>query len=302
MLHRAAAVFLLVGSGIASASPALRLEVEGDCKLDALADQTSQLLGRDPFDVRALEVVHVRTRLVDQGASAELAVDTADERVLGPRTLEASDCDHLAAAVAVVLATAIPELPSDATPTPLAVSDVSPRLAPPEKQAVAPNPVTFDAIAGVASTLSSDGSHAGATAALRVRRQSRSIELGLEVRASSELRLPNMMTRVNTTPATLAVRPCQQAGSIALCAIGAAGWISGDAAGVVAASPAALPIVQIGTGATWEHPLGDRFAVRARAEVRANVLGARFEIDQMAVWSSARVEAWFGIDAVARIP
>ena len=142
----------------------------------------------------------------------------------------------------------------------------------------------------------------GPTPAWRVRVARAAIDVLLELSAPSDRLLANGTSQVTTSIVALGVRPCTPIGPISACAIVSAGEVFGRASSVLASDPGTLPFADVGVGVGYEHALTANLSVRARADLRVNVLTARFEVDQMPVWSNPRFEGWLGLDAIARIP
>lgn len=287
----------------AAAAPGLQLDVQGVCDVGPALDRARELLGHDPFDPAARDLGRIRTSTTSDGVVAELTIETADGRLLGPRTLQAASCDRLVADLAVVIAmtvSALPE-PAPALPPPPAVPPIpSPPAVPhahPSRSRFA-----FDAIAGIsADGIHHDSSHTSGDVALRARTSHVAVELAVELAVPTSLTLANGAS-VHASTAMFALRPCLPLGPISACAVAAAGWTSGEASGVLVSHPGTLPVLYSGAGVDYERALGGRFALRLRAETRVNLIGARFEINGMPVTSSARVEGWLGLDAIAHLP
>ena len=287
----------------AAAAPGLQLDVQGVCDVGPALAGARELLGRDPFDPAAPDLGRIRTSATADGVVAELTIETADGHTLGPRTLHAASCDQLARELAVVIAMTVSALPAPApaiapppAPPPAPVSAPPPRAHAPRRS------FAFDAIAGIsADGVHHDSSHTSGDVAVRARRGRLAVELALELAVPTNLTLANGAT-VHATTAMFALRPCTPIGPISACAIAAAGWTSGEASGVLASHPGTLPVLYSGAGIGYERALGGRFALRVRAETRVDLIGARFEINGMPVTSSARVEGWLGLDAIAHLP
>lgn len=293
-------VAVCAASATAAADPSLRLDVQGDCDVTAALASARELLGRDPFDPAATDLVHVRAQSGAGGASGELSIEFSDGRTLGPRRLQAVDCEQLSSSLAIVIAMAVTALPMTTAPAPRAKAEPSAEGVS-ARAARSHRALYFDAIGGIAESLGGDSSRASGMVALRARSRSLATELALEIALPGDLALANGAS-VHLSTVAFALRPCMPVGPLSACAIAAAGWTSGQATGVIMPHPATLPIVEAGAGVAYELGLSDRFALRARAETRVHVVGARFEINEMPVSSTSPIEAWFGLDAVARIP
>ena len=287
----------------AAAAPGLQLDVHGVCDVGPALAGARELLGHDPFDPASRDVGRIRTSTASDGVVAELTIETADGRTLGPRTLHAATCDQLVADLAVVIAMTVSALPA---PLPvLPPAPAVPAMPPPPELPHAHASRTrlaFDAIAGIsADGIHHDSSHTSGDIALRARTGRVAVELAVELAVPTSLTLANG-ANVHATTAMFALRPCLPLGPIAACAVAAAGWTSGEASGVLVSHPGTLPVAYGGGGIDYERALGGRFALRLRAETRVNLIGARFEINGMPVTSSARVEGWLGLDAIAHLP
>ncbi len=248
-------------------------------------------------------MIRIRTHVNPDGASAELTVEAAG-RITGPRIVAATDCEHLLSTLAVVIATAVTTLPVASAAPPIAsqvpepttiVRSDAPRSSPVRQLA-------FDVVAGISGGLDREGPRAGADAGLRVRVARAAIDVLLELSAPSDHLLANGTSQVTTSIVGLAVRPCTPIGPISACAIVAAGEVFGRASSVLVSDPGTLPFADVGVGVGYEHALTANLTIRTRAELRVNVLTARFEVDQMPVWSNPRFEGWLGLDAIAHIP
>ncbi len=288
------ALVLVVCARIARADA--RLEESGAC--EGVRERVLALVGRDPFTAVAATTIAVTTEASPSGASGSLSIAVAG-RPAGHRALAAASCavlvDDLALAIAVVLASP----PEAEPPTRDAAVEV-----PPDMPAI---DLTRDAdtasawqLAMLGGAATSWGGTTAAVVGLRVKRGALSLTAGLALDSADELSVaPGTVT---VSRSELSLLPCLHVGRAAACGDVAAGWISGNTSGFASSATATMPFAALGLRLVWEQPLVDWLAVQGFVEGRVALTSNRFLIDDMAVWTGARVEAWFGIAAVAHIP
>jgi hypothetical protein len=290
------ALLLVVCARIARADT--RLEESGAC--EGVRERVVALVGRDPFTAVAATTIAVTSEASPSGASASLSIAVAG-RPAGHRALAAASCavlvDDLALAIAVVLASP-PEV--EARPPDAAV-EVPPSLDMPAIELTRDDGTASAwqlAMLGGAAT--STRGTAAAVLGLRVKHGALSLTAGLALDSADDLAVPP--GTVSVSRSELSLLPCLHVGRAVACTDLAAGWISGTASGFASSATAAMPFAALGLRLAWEQPLVDWLAVQGFIEGRVALTANRFLIDDMAVWTGSRVEAWLGIAAVAHIP
>lgn len=319
----------VVASGLlaiptASARP-VRLDQAGTCDLHGLDARVAGLTGGDPFDDEASAGISVRTRADAGKVIAEIRTDDGNHHITGPRIVSAATCNELLDATATIVAMAIAALPPPAQiDADDADDDLPPELLPAsERKSAAPRSPAVDPdpdpeagsiratasrssrnqlaiLVGGAGTTSGDHTMAQAMAGIRLRRGGRS--LTLEAHVDSPESMDAGVGHIAVWRAEATLSPCLHFGTFAGCALASLGTIHGESTGFIGSRSAATPLVGFGGRATWEHPLTDRWALRVHLDVSALATETRFDVDNMAVWKSQRVEGSAGIGVFAQFP
>ncbi|HEY4178197.1 MAG TPA: hypothetical protein VGM90_15225 [Kofleriaceae bacterium] len=283
----------LVVLAIASSAAADPIAVtsSGDaCDLAALPAAANQLAPPDPRDVAAT----VTTSRVDAGVQASLTLTTDDGT--STRTVSAVTCAELVDSVALVLAMAAQPVPHAPEPAPLRATPLVERS--PDEVATTRHASGWSALAGGAVANDMNASVlVGAT--VHLRRNS----LGIEARYQLPEQLDvSTMGRVSVTTSALSLSPCHDVGALSLCGTAGAGFIHGRGTGLVDAQSATHPLVALGGRVAWTLPLTDRFALRFHLEAEATLSTTRFDVDNMPVWTSDRVQVRGGTALVTHFP
>lgn len=249
----------------------------------------------DACDVRAIAThldVEIATSRADAGLAAALTINGHT------RTITAADCAELIDAIALVVAMA------EAAPTPAPLYSLA-AAAPIAAGVIAraklvPGATRLDALAGGASTYSSHGWQEQVN--LGVRWRAGATSLAFEASASSEHDTLAAAAGITVWTAAATVSPCLHAGPVAACALASGGIVVGSGEGLPVTRHATTPLAALGGRLAYEGAFGDRFALRARFDLEANLATSKFDIDGMTVWTMDRVAAWAGIDLLVHIP
>jgi hypothetical protein len=292
-----------------SASP-VRLQVTGDaCDFASLEPQLAQMLGADPVDATAPASVQID---VTNALEAHVSFDDGNGLVRGPRVVTAASCNELVKSVAIVIATALP----DVQPTPTPVAEPVQETAPtPPRIVLEPSPTEVDVAPAVivpsrsrtdvyaagAAGITSAGADGQAIIGVRIRRNAASISAELRGDAPQQFSA-NRMGTIDVARAQISLSPCMSFGPFAACAVAGAGTIHGSGAGLTSAREAYTPLLTAGLRMTWEQPLTRRIALRIHVDADALLTTTRFDVDNMTVWQSARFEASAGLGVLAHFP
>jgi hypothetical protein len=261
---------LLCGNAIASPHVELR---GGACDLTAMK-------------IESPSVAHVLVETSGSG-SATVTFDNGRRRVVS-----AASCAELADAVALVIEVALADEPV-ARPVPVVVA------APVVVVAATPTEMAISVTA--ANGVSSHGWEQAVIAGARWRRDA--LSLGAELRASApdhQALTGSAELAVWSTAASVA--PCVHRGAFAGCATVTAGLTAGYGSGLTDEQRVLTPLLAGGLRLVWEHPLNDRFALRLQVDAEAALTTSRFDINQMAVWTSDRLAIWGGAGVSAHFP
>lgn len=286
-----------------AASPSLRLATGGDaCALDALPARVDALLGGVAIDPDARAVVRVEVARRDDRVTAAVTFEDADGGRRGPRRVEAASCDALLDALALVIAMGMPPdvpatAPPPAAPEPAAALEL--RAAPQRPATARPDAASELAVtAGGAASLSSNGWGQLLAVGLRWRHARHSLALELRLETPQAQAIGTMGT-VEVAMTTIAAVGCRHTGDFAVCAALGAGEVRGSGAGLFDARAAVAPLISGGVRLAWEHEVWR--GLRARLQVGADVSATttQFDVDEMPVWTSSRVQAWAGAGMLA---
>ena len=95
---------------------------------------------------------------------------------------------------------------------------------------------------------------------------------------------------------------CRRRGALALCGTATAGWRRGRGEPLAVVGAATTPFAAAGARLAWDHDLTARIGLHAHLGAQVLATTNRFLVDDMAVWSTRRVEGRLGIAVVARLP
>jgi hypothetical protein len=310
-------LLVALAAASASASP-LRLQVTGDaCDFASLEPQLAQMLGADPVDANASASVQIE---ITNASEAHVSFDDADGHVRGPRVVTAANCRDLVKSVAIVIATALPDVQaeppgSDSEPQAVVAEPVS--TSTPTVSTISLAPVAAevdvapasnershshtDVYAAGAAGIASTGADGQAIIGVRVRRNAASISAEIRGDAPQQFSADRMGS-VDVSRAQLSLSPCMSFGAFAACAVAGAGTIHGSGAGLTSAREAYTPLLTAGLRMTWEQPLTRRIALRIHVDADALLTMTRFDVDNMTVWQSPRFEASAGLGVLAHFP
>jgi hypothetical protein len=307
--------FVLASLGIALAATAaaagpVQLETAGDaCGLDGLDAQIERLA---PPDLASTAKVRVEvTRGTDGFVGETWFPDRAE---IGRRTVNAATCDQLVDSIALVIAMALPgatapiaDPPPPVTPPPVAPPRARPRASHIETAVVAnaepapPRDSRYDLYIAGGSSISASGLRTQLILGARTRRGASS--LGVELRGDApEDRVISPIASIQILRAELTATPCLHAGGFAGCAVASLGTFHGSGRRLYAARRAFAPLVSAGVRIGWEHELSDRLAARVYFDAQALVTTTKFDVDNMPVWESQRVEGSGGVSLLAHFP
>ena len=247
-----------------------KLTIASDgCSPDEVRGLLVAQVGHDPISDSARNQISVEIR----GTTATVAV-TDGRSSLGERTITASNCADLVASVAVVLAMTV----SHAEEPPLLLEE--PRLA-------AGAFVTGAADLGGATTV---------TTGLELWRGRSSIS------AEARVDLPHDVAggMINVKRAQASVSPCVRAYGFAGCVVASVGFLRGEGMNVLEPRTAVTPTLATGLRVVWQYGLTKRLALRVHADLAVNLIETRLDLDDMAVWTSPRVEGLLGAGIFAR--
>jgi hypothetical protein len=314
MVRRTVALLVVLAAIPASAST-VRLHVTGDaCDFASLEPQLAQMLGADPVDSNARATVRVDVTNVHE---ARVSFDDGGGRVRGPRVVTAASCNELVKSVAVVIATALPDVQEDSEAATVVVDE------PPRASTPAPVALTFDFepatdldvtpvasepsvsqtdvfIAG-ATGITSAGADGQAIIGIRVRRNAASVGAELRGDAPQQVSADRMGT-IGIARAQISISPCMHFGAFATCVVAGVGTIHGAGTELTSAREAYTPLLTAGLRVTWEQPLTRRIALRIHLDADALLTTTQFDVDDMRVWQSQRFEASAGLGVLAHFP
>jgi hypothetical protein len=311
MVRRTVTLLVALAAMPASAST-VRLQVTGDaCDFASLEPQLAQMLGADPIDSNARASVQVDVSTVHE---ARVSFDDGGGLVRGPRVVTAASCNELVKSVAIVIATALPDVQED---TEAVVVDEPPHVSTPTPVAIRFEPATTDLdVAPVASEpsvsqtdvlvagatgITSVGADGQAILGIRVRRNAASVSAELRGDAPQQVSA-NRMGTIGIARAQISISPCMHFGAFATCVVAGAGTIHGSGTELTSAREAYTPLLTAGLRVTWEQPLTRRIALRIHLDADALLTTTQFDVDDMKVWQSQRFEASAGLGVLAHFP
>jgi hypothetical protein len=317
MVRRTVTLLVVLAAMPAWAST-VRLQVTGDtCDFASLEPQLAQMLGADPVDANARAIVEIDVSNAHDAFEARVLFDDGDGLVRGPRVVTAASCNELVKSVAVVIATALPDVQEDSEAATVVVDE------PPRASTPAPVALTFDFepatdldvtplasepsvsqtdvfVAG-ATGITSAGADGQAIVGIRVRRNAASVGAELRGDAPQQVSADRMGT-IGIARAQISISPCTHFGAFATCVVVGAGTIHGSGAGLTSAREAYTPLLTAGLRVTWEQPLTRRLALRIHFDADALLTTTQFDVDDMKVWESQRFEASAGLGVLAHFP
>lgn len=271
-----AAVLLVAMAGVAHADV---------CSLDELPARIERLTGRtvDPSVYAA------------HGGERSVTVEIGD----GTRVVSGASCDAALDAAALVIGMAAPEpVVAQAVDRDEPVREVvvaAPVLLLPPVDVV----VEGWSVAGGAG-LASRGLET-TTLGASLRRGGHSF--GLEVRAATSADV------VVTPAASASVREVSASGMVcghvsvlAACAVATGGVSYGSSDHLRNAHDGALPLLAFGARLAWEYPQDGRIAIRVTAEGAVRATQTHFDLDDMPVWTSHRLDGLAAGAVVVRFP
>ncbi len=220
-------------------------------------------------------------------------------RPAGHRALEAASCDVLVDDLALAIAVVLASPPTE--PQPPGADEVPTVSNPPaiEQVLTLEHGATWQLglLGGAATTVRGTGV---ADIGARVKRGWWSLASVLVHASGEDLSVAPGVVHISR--GEVALLPCLHVGRGVACADVAGGWISGSSGGFTSSTTATMPFAATGLRVGWEQPVAGWLAVQVYFEGRVALTANRFFIDDMAVWTDSRLEAWAGIAAVAHIP
>jgi hypothetical protein len=270
-------------------------------------------------------------QITERALTATIMLDDGAGHTFGPRVLHAGSCDELARSVAVVVAMALPAIadvqdrsavetviaaappaPAESSPPPATVPITTLPTAPPSIARMTEQ--RDDAIAkeGDLATQPTDralmiaiGLSSSLGTAIALGLHWRGETYAVEAELGGELAPPvTVMTGahvdVQRLAATLAT--CRRVAAFGICALVRAGFDRGSGSGLMDARSAVVPLLELGTRVTWDHPLTDRFVFQLRGEGVVAATSSQFDVDNVAVWHSNRFEALATAGVLVRFP
>jgi hypothetical protein len=133
-----------------------------------------------------------------------------------------------------------------------------------------------------------------------VRRRRWSLEL--DARAVMPSRADMAGGTVTAWLGMLALAPCGHFHAFAACAVGGVGALRGRGEGFVLTDSTTLPTFSVGARVVWERSVGERWWVRASAELNAVVGRAHLLVDGNEAWVSPRINAILVVSGGSRFP
>ena len=269
-------------AGTAHADPVI--EARGVCDAAALPARVAGLAS-----TRSRTHVTVETEPRAAGVAAKIAVGNT------ARVIEARDCAALIDATALVIAMALQ--PS----TDQHRDDERPG------RVVIERPVEIAAPSGPSRVSLIGGATYASTrmesAVLGARFRDGDQSLGIEAVGTRPVHLAiTPSATVAIWEATASVVPCIHVGTSAWCAVLTAGVSHGSSDRLNQPHAATSPLLALGTRVAWEYPDGAALALRIHADVIARVTSTHFDVDDMPVWQSSRIEAQAGAALIVRFP
>lgn len=273
----------------AAADVQARLEDSGVCDPTPLPERVDVLLGRAAFADDASLIVELAT--TTEGDRIRGTIVIGDR---GRRVIEARDCTELVESAALVIAMVLSQ-PVPATRPVRAIE-------PPAIEETAPLPLRIrgELFAGLAGGRAGKDVQGAAVFGVGIRRGKGSF--GLELQLTAPDRVTVQPGHIVVTTGVIEGVACRHRSAIAVCATGAVGWISGRGVDLREVTSATTPYAALGARLGWQHALTSGTALRAHLGVRAPLTRNRFLVDAMTVWSTAPVEAWLGVSAIAQFP
>jgi hypothetical protein len=144
------------------------------------------------------------------------------------------------------------------------------------------------------------GATVGAGVDVDIRRRHWSLEL--DARAVQPSSTDVTGGRVTAWVGMLELAPCRRFGAFAACAIGGVGAVRGHGEGFVLADSTTLPTFSVGARVAWERSLGQRWWLRASAELNGVVGRAHLLVDGSEAWVSPRINALLVLSGGSRFP
>jgi len=314
MLRARGVAIVVAGSvGLASASP-LRLDVHGDaCDFSGLDTQVRQAAAGDPVLPNERAAIRIELLKSADAFEAHIVFDDGNGGVRGPRVVTATTCGELGEAVAVVVAIALPGLATSPQPvsvsTPpnparsqLAIADrTSDSLVAHVVIREPARPIETDVLVAGAGDVASQSVVGQLLIGLRLRRGATSLEGELRLDAPSERLLKGMGT-IGMFRTQASISPCLHVTSFAACGVLSAGTVRGSGIGLTEARTVYTPLVSAGFRLAWERSITERMAVRLYGEIDTVLTTTTFDVDNMPVWTSPRLEGSLGIGFLAHLP
>ncbi len=301
-MTRVVLVALLIASSVAAASPpTARLEIRGDaCSLDGVVDRASALLDAPAIDPDAAAVFHVGLSALPSLHARVTYVD-GDRHILPTRDIEASSCDELVDAVALVMSLVLRDAPPSreverVDPTFLTVGR-SDELAE-ESFIPAPPRHTRPSLEVAAA----GGTSRSILTMLGVAAARGPVSGALAVGIESPIREQVGSGTIAVSSTRLSARACAHRGGFGVCGLLAAGWIRGEGRDLMDARVAYAPLAAVGLGIEWRRLVTRRIGARVFIDVEQLLTTTRFLVDDARVWSSEPRAAWTGIGAFLRWP
>jgi hypothetical protein len=269
-------------AGAAHADPVI--EARGVCDTTALPARVATLA-----TTSSRTHVSVATEARADGVAAKIAVGN-DARVI-----EARDCAALIDATALVIAMALQpsadQHHDDERPGRVLIER-------PVEIAAPSGPSRLSLIGG-ASYASTRMESAVVGARFRDGDQS----LGIEVDGTRPVQIAiTPLASVSIWEASASVVPCIHRGTSAWCGVLTAGVSHGSSERLNQPHAATSPLLALGTRVAWEYPDGAAVALRIHADLTARVTSSHFDVDDMPIWQSSRIEAQAGAALIVRFP
>ena len=284
----------------------------------ALRNAVAARLGYDPFFPWARRTVVVQVWRERGRYRARLQLVDAEGLAHGTRVLSSDQpgCDELFDAAALAISIAMDSLPKDEPPpvpaSPLASAPApapTPALAtpaapaPPDTAAPGPAPALHPRfllgldVLGVLNTEPALAAALAASAGLRVRALSATIELRADAPASTTNASGPGRVRAWSYQAALA--PCFHALGASLCAVGAIGVLSARSSGISDPRSDSGVFATVGPRVGYDWPLSERVSLGARLDAAVDLRRASLQIGEAVAWRAPLIagSAGLGISA-----
>jgi hypothetical protein len=255
-----------------------------------LRKSVAERLGYDPFPAAAGPgdpVVRVSVERRAGELTAELVLSGADGAVKGRRTLSsrASTCGELASSLAMSISIALDPASLTAPPAPEPAEVPPPaetaeeRSAPPPPPP--PSPLAWQAAAGAGAALG-EAPAVGPTFLLSLGMRLRAVSVDLEGRADLPAGTSVEGGSVSSSTAWMTLVPCLRWSVVGVCALGSAGVIRAQGAGVSGSSFTAAA----GVRGLVQVPVAAWLALRAGGDLTTPLESTRLLVGGREAWTS----------------